>query len=142
MMQLSSMKFTPNNVEYKQLQPVEPITELSQDKGDVPVATLLQLWAALGWETSPNDWPPAWLLPCCRGCLLLMMQRSGSRGAVQTTCLAALSTAHLNKRSKKRGVRTHHVFLLLLFSFSKAANERFDCYLEFQVISVCSYISL
>lgn len=96
----------------------------SSGKVDTPAATLLQLWAVWGWETSLSDWPLAWLPPWSRGCPSWMTRRSGSRVAGQTTCLAALSTVHLNKRQRQQNVN----MFCYCWVFSKAWITLFDSF--------------
>lgn len=69
---------------------------------DIPAATLLQLWVALGWETSLIDWPPAWRPPWSRGCPSWRTQWFASQEANQTTCPAALSRGHLIHQNTER----------------------------------------
>lgn len=69
---------------------------------DIPAATLLQLWVALGWETSLIDWPPAWRPPWSRGCPSWRTQWFASQEANQTTCPAALSRGHLIDQNTER----------------------------------------
>lgn len=78
------------------------MTNLYWSHANKPVATLLQLWAALGLGTSPYDWPPVGLLPWSRGCPSWRTQRSGSQEVTLTTCPAVQSRERLKKKKKEK----------------------------------------
>lgn len=121
------------------------IKDASEGFGFLPAATPLRLWAAWGWETSPSDWPPAWPPPWSRGCPSWRRRRSGSLGAARTTCPAARSTAHLNRKRNQSQCWTFRKHIQekpvwLFYQTEKSNLWLYCCYLEYKTSPARTYL--